>query len=116
MKYGSIDNILCEGIGNNIELQLGMGITVLAYTDRYPATIISISKSSKSFQAQQDKARRIDGNGMSDCQQYVYERDENGCVFEFRKAKNGRYYTEGGQRNGYGCIIGTREKYYDFTF
>lgn len=116
MKYGSMDNHICEGIGNGLELRVGMGITVLSYTDRHPATIISVSKSGKSFKAQQDKAHRIDSNGMSDSQEYEYERDEHGRIFDFRRAKNGRFYAEGGQRNGYGCIIGHREKYFDFSF
>jgi len=116
MKYGSMDNIVCEGIGNSLKLEIGMGVTVLSYTDRHPATIISISKSGKSFKAQEDNARRIDDNGMSDSQEWEYSRNDHGQIYEFRMAKNGRFYTKGGQVHGNGCIIGHREKYFDFSF
>ena len=116
MKYGSMNNWIEEGMGNSKKLEIGMGITILYYTDRIPATIISISSSGKSFKAQKDNAKRVDNNGASESQEYIYERNEKGEIHEFRMGRNGRFYTKGGQKNGLGCIIGMREKYFDFSF
>jgi hypothetical protein len=57
---------------------VGMGITVLMWTDRMPGTIISVSASGKSFKYQADTATRIDENGMSDAQTYEYGPDPSG--------------------------------------
>ena len=47
---------------------IGMGATILGYTDRHAATIVDVSKTGKVVWIRQDKATRIDSNGMSEAQ------------------------------------------------
>jgi hypothetical protein len=102
---------------NNTVPVLNEAATVLSYSDRYPCTVISVTD--KEVIVQEDHARRIDSNGMSETQNYDYSRNENGRTFTYRKVKSGRrkgQWREGGLTAGCGIIFGTREKYYDFSF
>lgn len=92
-------------------VQVGDGITICYYTDREAGTIIKRTKNTITYQ--QDKAIRIDDNGMSDCQEYRYERDPNGKVEVyhwshkygcFRNSKNHLY------------VINGRHEYFDYSF
>ena len=90
--------------------EIGMGATKVVGSDRYPCTIIDITSSGKTLTVQEDKATRLDNNGMSSLQEYLYEENPDGEIERFRMTKRG-------WRNGsVGLIIGTREKYYDFDF
>lgn len=102
---------------------VGMGATVLWWSDRSPATIIKVEGNMVALR--EDNARRIDKNGMSDCQDYEYTPNELGREYNFRlNAKKGRweqvYRNSGSGRwvvsKGCGLIIGRREKYHDFSF
>lgn len=109
---GSLTNYMM-GIGGDKIPEIGMGVTELCWSDRYPYTIIDITKSGKTITIQRDKAIRIDNNGMSEDQEYVYERDPNGIIYKARKNKYGRWQTIGDKTR---LKIGEREKYYDFSF
>ena len=115
-NYGSLINLVTEGMGNRLVPEVGMGITLLSWTDREPMTIVSVSKTGKSFKATRDSYKRTDANGMSECQEYEYTTNPDGYPEEFSMAKNGRFYTKGGMKNGSGCWLGKRERYYDFSF
>jgi len=92
---------------------VGMGATILAWSDRYAATIIYVSKSRKLVRVQHDRSRRTDDNGgFSENQSYEYSRDPNGSVETFRLGKRG-WRKQGG---GFGLLIGHREKYRDPHF
>jgi hypothetical protein len=108
---------------------VGMGVTVLGWTDRHPGTIIKLSTTKLSQTValvQEDKATRTDGNGMSECQSYSYEANPEGRLWNFRQTKTGSWEevtfnqrtgrfnkAEGG---GYGLRIGERDKYHDYSF
>lgn len=47
MKYGSLINLLSDAGKQTIKPEVGMGITILSWTDRDAATIIEVSKSGK---------------------------------------------------------------------
>jgi len=92
--------------------EVGEGVAVNFVTDRYPATIVSVSKSGQTIEIQRDRAVRTDGNGMSDSQTYEYERDPEGSTTKARFSKRDRVYrTTGGQQVSVG-----RSRYYDFSF
>ncbi len=93
--------------------QIGMGATHLGWTDRTPYTIISISKSGKSFVMQEDKSTRTDKNGMSDAQSYTHESNPEGRTREVRMTKRG--WRIGGVR-GDKVLVGVRTRYYDYSF
>ena len=93
--------------------EVGMGATILAWSDRYAATITYVSKSGKLVRVQHDRSRRIDDNGgFSENQTYEYSRDSNGIIETFRLGKRG-WRKQGG---GLGLLIGHREKHRDPHF
>lgn len=92
-------------------VQVGDGVTICYYTDREAGTIIKKTKNTITYQ--QDRAIRIDNNGMSDCQEYRYERDSNGKIEVYHWS------------NKYGCfrnsknhlyVINGRHEYFDYSF
>jgi hypothetical protein len=134
MKLGTQTNSLTNHLYSRMtigqpEPHVGMGATILAWTDRYPGTIIKLSTTKTSqtvVDVQQDKATRIDSNGMSECQSYSYEANPEGRIWRFRQKKTGGWKevtfnqrtgrfnkAEGG---GYGLRIGERAKYHDYSF
>jgi hypothetical protein len=97
---------------------VGMGATILAWSDRYAGTIIAVHPDG-SFDVQEDKATRTDANGMSESQTYAYEPNPAGRVHKFRVVKRGKAkgeLREAGKRGGYGVMVGVRRKYHDFSF
>lgn len=103
------------------EPQLGMGATILGYTDRHPATIVSILRSDKgkvlAVEVQQDNYKRIDKNGMSEVQVYEFSPDPEAFKSIYTLRNNGAYVLKGQpSKNGERLLIGTREKYHDFSF
>ena len=53
---------------------IGDGATILSWTDRHPATVIDIEEKGKYVYVttQEDRARRVDNNGFSENQKYLY--------------------------------------------
>ncbi len=92
---------------------VGMGATIYYHSDRAPATIIQITQSGKRLVLQEDKSTRLDNNGMSECQVYEYQPDSEGKIFIATKRKHGEYRLVGEKTL---VDIGTREKYYDYSF
>jgi hypothetical protein len=99
------------------------GATICYAKDRHAGTVVAYDHIRKIVTVQQDKATRIDNNGMSDSQDYRYETDENGALYHF-KFKNGKWVevmkSDKGRwkqmRSSNGIIIGERDEFYDFTF
>lgn len=89
--------------------EVGMGATILMWTDRHAATIVKVTPTQ--VHVQQDKATRVDKNGMSDSQDYTYEPNPEAPIQVFRKTKRGWR-----DRSGQGLGIGYRCEYYDFSF
>lgn len=120
MKYGSLQNLMM-GSSTGPEPEVGMGATILMWSDRRPATIIGVTRFKTGARAGQvktvtvrvDKATRVDSNGMSDAQSYTFEPDPDGAEYTFAATKSGGFKTPGG---GYGLRVGSRSKYYDYSF
>lgn len=107
------------------EPKIGMGATILLWTDRHPATVIFTDEKMRIVTVQEDISIRVDKNGMSDMQEYEYKRDLDGVLYTFRQNKNGgwdqvRLNEKTGRWNkvkgGVGVIFGFRRTYYDFSF
>ena len=109
---GSLINRLTES-SKQPEPRLGDGATILMYTDRKAGTIIEISKSGRVITVQRDHAIRTDKNGMSDSQNYRYERDPEGSLYKFSLRKDGSWKEVKGTS---GLWIGGRNEYHDFSF
>lgn len=130
MKLGSQTNSLVNHIYSRATKgqptpEIGMGVTLLGWTDRYPATIIGIIENGKYIIVQSDNYKRIDNNGMSECQEYEYTANLDGATYTFKMNPNGGWSEvfrnpETGRfkkyNGGKGLRIGYREKYHDFSF
>ena len=108
------------------EPELGMGCTILSWSDRNPATIIDIFTKGKYtyLTVQDDHAVRKDDLGMSDSQEWVISRNHRACTRTFRR-KEGESQFKGCRQNvntkrWLNCqgvlVVGRREKFYDFSF
>ena len=111
--------------------EIGEGATILAWTDRYAGTVIAVETASSGqvviVTIQADDAKRVDSNGMSECQEYEYTRNEKARIWSFRldarmaspkwvevhKSSTGRWNKTG---NGTGLVIGRRQKFHDYSF
>lgn len=91
--------------------EVGMGATLIVGSDRYPYTVVAV-KSEVSCTIQEDKATRLDKRGMSEDQEWYYEPNPEGQKVE------ARYYP--GQAcwraSGTHLYMGSRRRYYDFSF
>jgi hypothetical protein len=117
MQYGSLQNLLLGSAVTPREPVVGDAATIIRWTDRVAATVIAVSANGKTVQVQCDHARRIDDNGMSECQQYEYTRDPGGAIGVFTKRKTGGWVAQGATiKTGSGLLIGHRDHFYDFSF
>ena len=93
-------------------VKVGDGVTIHLYSDSHAGTVIR--RTAKSITIQQDKAIRIDNNGVSESQEYRFERDENGWISTHRWSDvYGAFRSSGDQSIG---ITNGRYEYYDYSF
>ena len=127
MKLGTetgslVNHIKSRGKHDVTKLTVGMGATLLSWSDRSPATVISIEGNIVAVQT--DNYERVDTNGMSDMQEYEYSRNLEGSIHYFRINKNGDISSvyrnaETGRWNKIsngGVAFGYRSRYHDFSF
>jgi len=115
-ETGSLVNHLYSG-STKIQPEVGLGATLLMWSDRIACTITEVKTNKqgiiKSFIIQEDTATRTDQNGMSETQTYEYSSNPSGSQWTCKLRKNGTWKV---MNYGYGVLIGTREKYYDYNF
>lgn len=99
-----------------IKPEIGMGATILYWSDRTPCTIIRISKSGKHIVVQCDQYKIVSGSEVDGSAEYEYNRNENGSVYDFTLRKNGRWVKKGESIKGLALGIGERYRYYDPCF
>lgn len=97
----------------NQGLEVGDGVTVNLYSDSHAGTIVRRTKNT--LHIQRDLAIRTDNNGMSDCQEYRYERDPNGSIYKANWSEKFGCFIFGGFKDGKSISVG-RHEYYDFCF
>lgn len=101
---------------------VGMGVTLPCGSDRYPGTISWVGKvkGKPAIGVVNCDYKRVDNNGMSECQSYVFFQsqkleDKVGTVYTLRK--NGRWVRDGEDLNRGSCaVLGHRDAHYDFSF
>ena len=119
--YGNLMNRIDESRKPETP-KVGMGATILMYSDRHPATIVQVTfgglgTGPTEVCIQEDKAIRTDGNTMSESQSYLYEPNAEAKRRYFTRRKNGRWIEKGAsQKNGTVLMIGYRDKYHDYGF
>ena len=126
-QTGSIVNHLYSRmtIGQPIP-EVGMGATILSWTDRHAATIIKVYQVGKyvMIDVQEDTSKVIKGSGHDGSAEYEYSRDENGSVYHFRQEHDGWWQRvwlnpDTGRWNKFkstGLRIGDRDTYRDPSF
>lgn len=121
-QTGSLINHLMS-YPSNVEPELGMGATLLSWTDRTPATVIGWNPADGRLMVQEDKYTRVDKNGMSESQTYEYARDTTATIHYFKLTGKGWRKTRFNEEtnrwklvDGAGICIGVRERYYDYSF
>lgn len=113
---GSLINRLMEKSAQP-EPMLGMGATILMYSDRHACTVVEINKNGNIIGVQRDKAERTDNHGMSDSQSYQYSPNTDARVEYFRKRKNGTWVQQGEpMKGGTQIALGYRDSYHDYSF
>lgn len=128
-QTGSMTNHLYSRMTNGQpKPEVGMGATVLSWSDREGATVVEAYEIKGGYEVvvQEDDFKRIDKNGMSECQDYEYTANPNARKLRFRfddKHRGWRevYVKENGRvclvkGGGHGLRIGERDKYHDFSF
>ena len=119
MKLGTETGSLVNHVyaNNSTQPEIGMGATILQWTDRTACTIIEISKSGLAVTVQRDNSVRLDKNGMSESQAYEYTPNPDGprYVFKFSK-KKGQWIEAGSKGKGNRLSIGSRREYHDYSF
>ena len=107
---GSLMNhLMADGSALALKPEVGMGATVLMWSDRHAGTIVKVTP--RTITVQRDFARRTDSNGMSEVQRYEYSQNPQGLVEVFRLTKRGWR-----NRCGNGLQIGIRSQYHDYSF
>lgn len=122
-QTGSLVNHMYSRMTNGEpEPTVGMGVTMLSWTDRDAGTIVEVNMKKRYIAVTEDSKRRIDNNGISESQEYEYTTVMDGHRNYYRKDRKGQwrrcYYNDNNRlvfTTG-GLIIGRRESYYDFSF
>lgn len=92
----------------------GMGATYHVGSDAHACTVVAVSATGYKITTRDDKATRVDSNGMSDHQEYRYERDPAGEERVFYRDARGRY---GNRAHGDGrMVLGVRHSFHDYSF
>jgi hypothetical protein len=126
-QTGSVTNhIYSRATRGQPDPVVGMGATVLCWTDRHAATIIDVQLTGKGtiVRVRRDKATRVDSNGFSESQQYLYEPQTSGPFETFlfdgsrwqELTMNERTGRLNKVKGGRGLRIGEREEYWDPCF
>lgn len=123
MKLGtetaSVTNHLLSGTKGAPTPVVGMGATVLMWSDRHAATIVEVQTFKTGTRAgqvsavviQRDHATRTDTNGMSESQAYTFTPNADAAKEVYRLTKSG------GFKGACGSLrIGDRREYHDYSF
>ncbi len=126
-QTGSLTNhIYSRAVNGQPEPAVGMGATILGWTDRHAATITKVWRSSKTgplyLIVKEDTATVIKGSIHNGTAEYSYAPNPQGSETYFRQRKDGQWQATAfnGKRyvkvEGYGLRIGEREEHYDPSF
>lgn len=93
---------------------VGMGATIMMYSDRVAATIIYVSPSARKIIIQKDKAKALHEGRCDSGQRWQLDRDPAGEKIEVRLNKDGKWRESGYYRTP--VVVGKRIHYYDYGF
>lgn len=121
-----INHLYSRGVIGQPQATVGMGATILGFTDRHPATVVEVFSIGKAtaIKVQYDDARRLDKNGISESQEYEFTPNPNAGVRVFKQESSGAWSSvymnhetkRWNKSDSMGLRLGERDKYHDFTF
>lgn len=94
-----------------------LGATEYCWSDRHAYEIIAV-KDERHITVRAYECKRVDNNGMSDCQEYEYTSNPDGATANLFLTKKGEW-REKYKDNSLGCNrwgVGRAEEYYDYSF
>lgn len=110
------------------DVHKGMGATFLSWTDRHAATVHQVFHVGKAnpktyIVVREDEWRRVDSNGISESQEYVFTPDPDGREEIYRwdgERWEGVRFNQSTNRwnkcRNYGLLLGERSKFEDPSF
>jgi hypothetical protein len=93
--------------------EIGGGVTICYWSDCEPATIIAISRTGHKITIQEDSSKRLDKNGISECQEYEYATNPEGTVHTASLRSDGTYRLASSKTR---VSLKGRRKFHDFSF
>ena len=82
-------------LGVTPPLYAGDGVTIRMYSDSYPATVCSVSKSGKTVTVKKDRVEVVSGSMYDGSAVYAFHRNPDGPTVTLRLRKDGKYYPSG---------------------
>jgi hypothetical protein len=135
MRLGSetasvVNNLMSRGVIGEPVPVVGMGVTMLGWTDRYPGTIVKVSELcgkrwKYEIEVTRDDDKVISGSMMDGSASYEFTPNLVGKRTMFRKSLKTGMWVEGyinsetlkfNKSGGKGLRIGERERYLDPSF
>lgn len=117
-----VNSVLDARHENSPNPTVGMGATVLGWTDRYAGTVIDVS--GNRITIQEDHSERTDSNGDTANQVYAYSKNDKGMLHHFSKRggkwvqvvedQHGSSWRR--KEGGYELALGERDHFYDFSY
>ena len=96
---------------------VGMGATVLMWTDRHAATVVAVGPNGRWLDVQLDNATRTDTHGASDSQHYSYTPNADAPITRYTLRRDGKYKRAGeSMRGGLALLLGKRDHHFDYSF
>ena len=121
-----INDILKHAVVGQPEPTVGMGCTILSYSDRDAASITAVvhERGMTRVYVQEDKAKCVKGSTHDGSAEYEFQRDSNGRQHVFKKSPSGIWQCvvfnpdtkRWNKRDHPGLRIGQRQHYYDPHF
>lgn len=114
--HGSLVNAL-SGTRPGTLPEIGMGATVLMWSDRYAATVVGVSQSGKRLVVQEDRAEPLLPSGPGLVQNYRITPNPDGRLTTFTLRQNGQWVAKGSaMQTGMRLALGYRDSYHDYSF
>jgi hypothetical protein len=102
------------GFYEDLEPEVGMGLTLFLGSDRYAGTIMKVTASKKTFWFTRDVSNPTPDSDFYDEQKYTYKPNPNEWLVKVVHERKGNNWKTPG--NGYLVVIGKRDEYRDPSF
>lgn len=129
MKLGSqtgsvMNHLYSRMVVGAPEPEVGMGATILAWTDRYAATVVSWDSKKKIIGVTMDSSKLVAGSQMSEEQEYEFVSNMNGIPSYFKRDASSKWVkvvfnketNRWNKSSGNGLRVGDRDEYRDPCF